>query len=98
VSDPVGSGFVASIARPEGNTTGFTNFEPSLTGKWLQLLKEIAPGILRVGVLFNPKTAPGGGNPTVANVSCFIPQPMRTNPSAYIFYHDHWPLAFAELP
>ena len=62
VSDPVGSGFVASIARPDGNTTGFTNFEPSLTGKWLQLLKEIAPGILRVGVLFNPKTAPGGGS------------------------------------
>jgi putative ABC transport system substrate-binding protein len=62
VSDPVGSGFVASIARPDGNTTGFTNFEPSLTGKWLQLLKKIAPGILRVSVLFNPKTAPGGGS------------------------------------
>jgi putative tryptophan/tyrosine transport system substrate-binding protein len=43
VSDPVGSGFVASIARPGGNSTGFTNFEPSLTGKWLELLKEIAP-------------------------------------------------------
>jgi putative tryptophan/tyrosine transport system substrate-binding protein len=62
VSDPVGSGLVASIARPGGNTTGFTNFEPSLTGKWLELLKEIAPGIVRVAVIFNPKTAPGGGS------------------------------------
>ena len=61
VSDPVGSGFVASIARPGGNTTGFTNFEPSLIGKWLELLKEIAPGIVRAAVIFNPKTAPGEG-------------------------------------
>src|SRR5262249_47715817 len=62
VSDPVGSGFVASIARPGGNATGFTNFEPSLIGKWLELLKEIAPGIVRAGVIFNPKTAPGEGS------------------------------------
>jgi len=62
VSDPLGSGFVASIARPNGNCTGFTNFEPSLIGKWLQMLKEIAPGIVRVAVLFNPKTAPDGGS------------------------------------
>jgi putative tryptophan/tyrosine transport system substrate-binding protein len=62
VSDPVGSGFVASIARPDGNSTGFTNFEPSMIGKWLQMLKEIAPGMVRVAVLFNPKTAPGGGS------------------------------------
>jgi putative ABC transport system substrate-binding protein len=62
VSDPVGSGFVASVARPGGNTTGFTNFEPSLIGKWLELLKEIAPGIVRVAVIFNPKTAPGEGS------------------------------------
>jgi putative tryptophan/tyrosine transport system substrate-binding protein len=61
VSDPVGSGLVVSIARPGGNTTGFTNFEPSLTGKWLELLKEIAPGTVRVAVIYNPKTAPGGG-------------------------------------
>src|SRR5262245_47637904 len=51
VSDPVGGGLVAS----SGNTTGFTNFEPSITGKWLELLKEIAPGIVRVAVIFNPK-------------------------------------------
>jgi putative tryptophan/tyrosine transport system substrate-binding protein len=62
VSDPLGSGFVASIARPGGNATGFTNFEPSLTGKWLELLKEIAPSIVRAAVIFNPKTAPGEGS------------------------------------
>ena len=61
VSDPVGSGLVVSIARPGSNATGFTNFESSLTGKWLELLKEIAPGTVRVAVIFNPKTAPGGG-------------------------------------
>jgi putative tryptophan/tyrosine transport system substrate-binding protein len=62
VSDPLGSGFVASIARPGGNVTGFTNFEPSLTGKLIELLKEVAPGIARVAAIFNPKTAPGGGS------------------------------------
>jgi putative tryptophan/tyrosine transport system substrate-binding protein len=62
VSDPVGSRFVLSIARPGGAATGFTNFEPSLIGKWLELLKEIAPGITRAAVVFNPKTAPGGGS------------------------------------
>lgn len=61
VSDPVGSGFVQSISRPGGNTTGFTNFEPSLTGKWLEILKEIAPKTVRAAVIFNPETAPGGG-------------------------------------
>src|SRR6478736_1639747 len=49
--DPVGAGFVASLARPGGNVTGFTQFEYSLSGKWLQLLKEIAPGVMNVAVL-----------------------------------------------
>ena len=62
VSDPVGAGFVASLARPGGNITGFTQTEAGLGGKWLGLLKEIAPGIKRAGILFNPDTAPGGGN------------------------------------
>ena len=57
VSDPVGSGFVASFARPGGNVTGFTNFEGSMAGKWLELLKEIAPRVNRVAFLFNPATA-----------------------------------------
>ena len=62
VSDPVGDGFVASLARPGGNVTGFTNVESSLGGKWLELLKEIAPRVSQVAAIFNPKTAPGGGS------------------------------------
>jgi putative ABC transport system substrate-binding protein len=53
VSEPVAQGLVASLARPGGNTTGFTNFEPSISGKWAELLKQIAP-IVRVAVIFNP--------------------------------------------
>ena len=62
VSDPVGERFVKSLARPGGNVTGFTNVESSLTGKWLELLKEVAPGIKRVAFIFDPKLAPGGGS------------------------------------
>ena len=51
VVDPVGAGFVDSLARPGGNATGFMNFEYSISGKWLELLKEIAPGVTRVAVL-----------------------------------------------
>jgi putative ABC transport system substrate-binding protein len=58
VADPVGSGFVASYPRPGGNVTGFTNIEPTMAGKWLELLKEIAPRVARVAFLFNPVTAP----------------------------------------
>jgi putative tryptophan/tyrosine transport system substrate-binding protein len=58
VSDPVGSGFVASLPNPGGNITGFISMEASLSGKWVELLREIAPQISRVGFLFNPRTAP----------------------------------------
>jgi putative ABC transport system substrate-binding protein len=58
VSDPVGSGFVASFARPGGNVTGFTNIDPTTGGKWVELLKEIAPRVKRMTLLFNPTTAP----------------------------------------
>ena len=51
VADPVGSGFVDSLARPSGNATGFMNFEFSLSGKWLELLKQVAPNVTRVAVL-----------------------------------------------
>src|SRR5579862_1378529 len=61
VSDPVGEGFVASLARPSGNVTGFTNAEDSLTGKWLELLKQVAPAMNRVGFIFDPRVAPRGG-------------------------------------
>src|SRR5262249_34595795 len=62
ISDPIGEGFVASFAHPRGNITGFTNFESSMTGKWVELLKEIAPDITRVAFLFNPQTSAGGGS------------------------------------
>jgi putative ABC transport system substrate-binding protein len=61
VVDPVGAGFVKNLARPGGNTTGFTSFEYSLSGKWLELLKEIAPSVKRVAVLRDPRIAGGIG-------------------------------------
>jgi putative ABC transport system substrate-binding protein len=62
VSDPIGAGFVASVPRPGGNITGFTHVDPAFGGKWLGLLKEIAPSIERAGIIFNPDTAPRAGN------------------------------------
>ena len=59
VPDPVGAGFVDSLARPGGNATGFTNSEYGMSGKWLELLKEIAPGVTRVAVLRNPAVSYG---------------------------------------
>jgi putative tryptophan/tyrosine transport system substrate-binding protein len=61
VSDPLGSGFVESFARPGGNATGFVNLEDSVAGKWLELLKELAPQTSLVSIPFNPKTAPQSG-------------------------------------
>jgi putative ABC transport system substrate-binding protein len=64
VGDPVASGIVARLDRPNGNVTGFTNLEASLGGKYVELLSEIAPGLKRVAIMFNPDTAP---------VSTFMP-------------------------
>lgn len=61
VSDPVGSGFVSSLAHPGGNITGFLNIETSVVGKWLTLMREIAPQVSRIGFLYNPQTAPYAG-------------------------------------
>jgi putative ABC transport system substrate-binding protein len=61
VADPVGAGFVQSLARPGGNATGFTNFEYSMSGKWVELLKQIAPGLTRATVLRDPTAAAGIG-------------------------------------
>jgi len=62
VTDPVGAGFVAGLPRPGGNITGFSNVEAAMAGKWLELLTEIAPGVKRAAIMFNPDTAPGGGS------------------------------------
>ena len=62
VSDPVGAGFVASLNRPGGNVTGFINEEAAMGGKWLELLKRFVSAMKHAGIMFNPDTAPGGGN------------------------------------
>jgi putative ABC transport system substrate-binding protein len=61
VADPVGQGFVASLARPGGNITGFSNYDPPMAGKWLGMLTQITPPVGRVAVLYNPATAPYAG-------------------------------------
>lgn len=61
VADPVASGLVSNLARPGGNVTGITNIEPSIGGKWLQLLKEMAPAVRRSALLVNPDTQPDRG-------------------------------------
>jgi len=61
VADAVGGGFVSSLARPGGNATGFTNFEYDISGKWLELLKQIAPLMTRTAVLRDPANASGAG-------------------------------------
>jgi putative tryptophan/tyrosine transport system substrate-binding protein len=85
VVDPVGSGFAASLSRPNGNITGFVNVEPSMGGKWMQLLTEIAPSVKRAAIMFNPDTAPAGG-------SYFLPSfeaAARTLKVAPITAHVH---------
>jgi putative tryptophan/tyrosine transport system substrate-binding protein len=62
VSDPIGPGFVKSLNRPGGNITGFTNIEETMGGKWLELLREIAPSVNRASMLFNPETANAGAS------------------------------------
>jgi putative ABC transport system substrate-binding protein len=58
VTDPVGNGFITNLRKPDGNITGFTNFEISMGGKWIEKLKEIAPNTTRVGIMFNPANSP----------------------------------------
>jgi putative ABC transport system substrate-binding protein len=58
VNEPVAMGFVASLARPGGNVTGFSNLEPTVGAKWLELLKEIAPRVKRAAIMFNPEANP----------------------------------------
>jgi len=75
VSDPIGTGFIADIAHPGGNITGFTNFEASMVGKWAELIKEMAPKTSRIGYLFNPDTAP--------YVSRYYESPLETSARAF---------------
>jgi putative ABC transport system substrate-binding protein len=79
VSDPLGSGFVQSFARPGGNATGFVNIEASVAGKWLGLLREIAPDTSHVSIIFNPKTAPQSGYYLAALTSAAASLPLTLN-------------------
>src|SRR5262249_61124466 len=80
VVDPVGAGFVASLARPGGNATGFLFTEYGISGKWLELLKELAPGVTRAAGLRDATDPPGigqgGGNPSVRTAPCVRVTPL----------------------
>ncbi|WP_342363806.1 ABC transporter substrate-binding protein [Terrarubrum flagellatum] len=65
-ADPIGSGFLRSLTRPEGNITGYSGSHPEIGAKWIELLGEISPGVRRIGVMFNPATAPGAGKTHMA--------------------------------
>ncbi|KUL94917.1 hypothetical protein DK26_17595 [Bosea sp. WAO] len=71
-SDPIGSGFVRSLERPEGNATGFSNNAPAMSAKWVELLVEIAPETHRIGVVFNPRTTPAAGETYLATLNASI--------------------------
>jgi putative tryptophan/tyrosine transport system substrate-binding protein len=74
IADPVAQGFVQSLARPGGNITGFAAEEPSMGGKWMEMLREIAPGVRRITVIFNPSSAPYG--------PMFLPSMQAARPSS----------------
>jgi len=99
IVDPVGAGFVESLARPGGNATGFTPFEYSLSGKWLELLKEIAPSVARAGVLRDSTVGSGIGQ--YAIIQAVAPslgvelRPIETHDTSEI---EHAIVAFARLP
>jgi ABC-type uncharacterized transport system substrate-binding protein len=84
VSDPIGSGFIASLARPGGNLTGLTLFEASISGKWLPMLKEIAPHLARAAFVVNPKTSSFGHYQREAEAMAtslaieLVPSPVET--------------------
>ena len=81
VADPVGSGFVASLARPGGNATGFANFEYGISGKWLELLKQLTPAVKRVAVLRDPTGARRSGRAG--------PPPPVAQRAAWRYCRDH---------
>ena len=69
VTDPVQQGFVADLAHPGGNVTGFAVFDSSIGSKWLQLLKEISPNLRHFAVIFHPETTPGNWLPLIKSVA-----------------------------
>jgi len=88
VSDPLGQGFVASISRPGGNITGFSNFEPDIGGKWLQVLKDIAPSVTNVAVMFNPRTSPYNETLFMRSITAAAPTFAMQPAQASVFLDD----------
>jgi putative tryptophan/tyrosine transport system substrate-binding protein len=82
VTDPVGQGFVESLARPRGNITGFSNYDSPMAGKWLGLLREITPPVARLAVLYNPATAPYAGLylRTIEDIALAVAVAVQTAP------------------
>jgi putative tryptophan/tyrosine transport system substrate-binding protein len=97
ISDPVGEGFVASFARPGGNVTGFTNFESSMTGKWVELLKVIAPDVSRVAFLFNPQATAGAGTYFMQAIDVAVSTQKVKSVMALVHDDDGIESAFAAL-
>jgi len=87
VSDPVGEGFIESVPRPGGNITGFVHNEPSLGGRWTELLMEIAPGIKRISAMFNPDTAPYAQSYYLPSIEAAA-QSFRVMPNAAPVHDD----------
>jgi len=100
VIDPVGAGFVANLARPGGNTTGFAAFEYGISGKWLALLKEIAPGIKRAAVLRDAAIAAGIGQFAAIQAGgwCGLPTPSALAAWAHRTSRGPWPLPCGSSP
>ena len=94
-SNPIGSGFVKSLAHPGGNITGFTNFEPSMGGKWLEVLKGIAPRTSRVAVVFNPRTHTGQFSQTLEIVAPSLGLELFAAPVQDVAEIEHAILAIA---
>ena len=84
VSDPVGDGFVVSLPRQGGNITGFIFTEAAIAGKWLALLTQIAPGVKRAAIIFNPETAPGGGKYYLPEFEAGAPSHSRVSEVASV--------------
>jgi putative ABC transport system substrate-binding protein len=93
VNDPVATGLVARLDRPGGNITGFAMFEPTLGGKWLELLSEIAPGLKRAAIMFNLDTAPASAyKPSLETAT----RSLKVEP--IIKPVIHWLQRFVKLP
>jgi putative tryptophan/tyrosine transport system substrate-binding protein len=97
-NNPIGSGFVASLARPGGNITGFVSFEPEMGGKWLEILREIAPSVARVALVYNPNTHTGQHFDSIESASRTLAVELMRIPFHDATQIDRGILDFARVP